>query len=469
MNCPYCGGSVPERMEECPFCGAPLPYSPPSHTSGGSLPSPVPASRRQRRALPAWGSFLLILALCAAAYGFVSLLFGSAPEAVTPAFHQSTGSVSGDASEQDVPSVPVLRYEDEADRAALSATYLRAEEIIPSLSMRYYLAQLDADALSAACLLYEAASDFSESCLMPPGISEDTLYNVFFLLEFDCPELLQVSFADGVSYTYDEMTGEVLDVTLTYRMTQEKYETAYDECRRVIDGLCAQAQYRSDSEKERLVFDYITQNCTYSLNARYADSAYGALVRGRAKCDGITYAATWLFQEMGMQCLSVAGYPTDGTVGHAWNLVEIDGKFHGLDITADVPQPYEELPVLYQAYNVPNSLILGTSELDESILWCGELPETGSMEESYYVLQGRYIPIGSDYSELLAEQMDEAYHETGWFSVQFESETEMNALFDGFDAVVDEWLDSAGADTAEYSCWTCEGYNVFYAEFSPAQ
>ena len=125
--------------------------------------------------------------------------------------------------------------------------------------------------------------------------------------------------------------------------------------------------------------------------------------------------------------------------------------------------------MLYQAYNVPNSLILGSSELDESILWCGELPETGSMEESYYVLQGRYIPTGSDYSELLSELMDEAYYETGWFSVQFESETEMDALFDGFDTVVDGWLDAAGADTAEYSCWTCEGYNVFYAEFSPTQ
>lgn len=466
MNCPYCGSSVPERMEECPFCGAPLPYSPPGPALRVSSPSPAP---KRRKPHPAWVSFLLILALCAAAYGIVSLIFGSVPEPLTPAFHQGTGSASGKASEQDVPSVPILRHDDDADRAALSETYLRAKEIIPSLSMRYYLTQLDADALSAACLLYEAASDFSEGCLMPSGISEDTLFNVFFLLEFDCPELLQVSFADGVSYTYDEASGEVLDVALTYRMTQDQYTEAYNECRRVIDDLCAQAQYLSDGEKERLVFDHITQNCIYSLNARYADSAYGALVRGRAKCDGITYAATWLFQEMGLRCLSVAGYPTDGTVGHAWNLVEIDGRFYGLDITADVPQPFEELPVLYQAYNVPNSLILGSSELDESILWCGELPETGSMEESYYVLQGRYIPTGSDYSELLSELMDEAYYETGWFSVQFESEAEMDALFDGFDAVVDGWLDAASADTAEYSCWTCEGYNVFYAEFSPTQ
>lgn len=427
MLCSHCGSRVSRRHHACPYCGAPV----------------------QKRRNPLTAVFVLLFLLSIP----LGLLFSARNNS---SFLQSPLS-----------ALPATKAE-EAARAERANAWLRAEEVIPDFSSRYYLSRLEPAPLSAACLLYEAAESFSPRCLLPDGLSEDDFFNLFFLMEFDCPELFQLDFGGEISYTYDEATSYVREVALPYRMDLAQYESARKACDRTAESLRAQADGRSDYEKELIVYDYLTQNCLYDTTARHADNAYGALVLGRAKCDGIAYAAAWLLRALDVPCLSAAGYPARDEVGHAWNLVELDGVWYGLDITPDVPEEDEKTPPLHQAVNVSDRCILAEYPvLDDAILWFGGLPEADSMAWSWYVLAGRYLPAGTDGSALLYDCFSEAYSGSGAFSLQFESADEMNALFDDFDRVVEDWMEQSGTEQLEYTCWTTEGYNVFYAEVHP--
>lgn len=424
MLCPHCGSRVSRRLHACPSCGAPVPT--------------------RRSPLAVIFALLLLISLP------LGLFFAARQD---PALVQSP--------------VSALR-EAKAEEAARTDAWLRAEDVIPDFSGRYYLSRLEQTPLSAACLLYEAAEAFEPTCVLPDGVTEDAFFQLFFLMEFDCPELLQLDFGGEVAYTYDEATGFVCEVTLPYRMTRSQCAEARAACEAVADALRTQAEGRSAYERELLVYDHLTQNCLYDTEARHADNAYGALVLGRAKCDGIAYAAEWLLRALDVPCLSVAGYPARGEIGHAWNLVELDGVWYGLDLTPDVPEEGEETPPLHQAVNVSDALIRREYPvLDDAISWFGALPEADSMARSWYVLAGRYVPAGTDTAELVARCLSEAYAQTGSFSLQFESAEELDALFDGFDRAVEAWMAERDTGGIEYTCWTTEGYNVFYAELRP--
>lgn len=427
MLCPHCGSRVSRRLHVCPYCGAPV----------------------QTRRNP----FAVI---------FTLLLLLSIPLGVL--FAARSGS---DRLQSPLSALHAAKAEDAA-RTERTGAWRRADDVIPGFSDRYYLSRLDQTPLSAVCLIYEAAEDFAPRCVLPDGVSEDDFFNLFFLMEFDCPELLQLDFGGEISYTYDETTGFVREVMLPYRMDRAQYASARAACELAAETLAAQAEGLSDYEKELLVYDHLTQNCLYDTTARHADNAYGALVLGRAKCDGIAYAAEWLLRVLDVPCLSVAGYPAHDAVGHAWNLVKLDGVWYGLDITPDIPEAHEETPPLHQAVNVSDELILAEYPvLDDAILWFGGLPKADSMARSWYVLAGRYLPAGDDGRALLYDCFSEAYYGSGSFSLQFESADEMNALFDDFDRVVEAWMEQDGAEQIEYTCWTSEGYNVFYAELRP--
>jgi len=81
-------------------------------------------------------------------------------------------------------------------------------------------------------------------------------------------------------------------------------------------------------------------------------NAYGALINGRAVCDGIASAFSLLAQKLGFECMVVIGksmYTVAATVNHAWNVVRIHDKYYHIDVTWDA-RNYEELGELSYSY-----------------------------------------------------------------------------------------------------------------------
>ncbi|MEH6978148.1 transglutaminase domain-containing protein, partial [Bacillus pseudomycoides] len=95
-----------------------------------------------------------------------------------------------------------------------------------------------------------------------------------------------------------------------------------------------------------------------------AYTAYEALVNRSAVCQGYTLLTYQLLKEAGIQSHIVTGMG-DGQA-HAWNLVNIDGKWYHLDTTFDDPVPDKEGRVTYSYFNMSDEQLSKDHSWDRS-------------------------------------------------------------------------------------------------------
>ncbi len=93
----------------------------------------------------------------------------------------------------------------------------------------------------------------------------------------------------------------------------------------------------SDYKKTEILHDYLAGIVTYESN--YDDqTAYGALVVGKAVCAGYTRAYQILLNRAGIPSFYVSGNACvhdDHMIPHAWNLLWLDGDCYYTDVTWD--------------------------------------------------------------------------------------------------------------------------------------
>lgn len=119
----------------------------------------------------------------------------------------------------------------------------------------------------------------------------------------------------------------------------------------------------------------------YDLNAPYAHNAYGALVDGKAVCDGYTKAFQYLLQRVGIQSFMVTGIGNG--VKHAWNIVRIDGKYYNVDLTWDD----QKSDIIYTYFNITDEEIKSLSHiLDKESE--GFAPVCTSTDANYFAVYG---------------------------------------------------------------------------------
>ncbi len=89
----------------------------------------------------------------------------------------------------------------------------------------------------------------------------------------------------------------------------------------------------TDLEKALVLHDYLAANCEYdyTLALDHIRDAYGPLVLKRAVCAGYAIAYAHLLRRAGIP----ADYIVSDYEDHAWNAVQIDGKWYHVDVTWD--------------------------------------------------------------------------------------------------------------------------------------
>lgn len=93
----------------------------------------------------------------------------------------------------------------------------------------------------------------------------------------------------------------------------------------------------SDYEIAHALHDYLINKVEY-LEVGDHQTAYGALVNGKAVCAGYARAYQLLLNRAGICCTYVCGdsfNPNGKKVPHAWNLLWLDGKCYYTDVTWD--------------------------------------------------------------------------------------------------------------------------------------
>lgn len=153
----------------------------------------------------------------------------------------------------------------------------------------------------------------------------------------------------------------------------EKINAAADE---LLKGITPSMP---EFEREMLLHDRLAKSITYDLNEKYAHTAYGALVNGRAVCDGYTQAFQYLLQRVGIQSFMVTGAGNGGN--HAWNIVRIDGKYYNVDLTWDD----QESDTFHAYFNLTDERIKEDHTFDTTVY---RIPECNSTDANYFAVYG---------------------------------------------------------------------------------
>ena len=109
---------------------------------------------------------------------------------------------------------------------------------------------------------------------------------------------------------------------------------------------------------------------------------YGALVKKESVCEGYAKSFKYLMDSVEIPCVIVAGEGTNSegsTENHAWNYVELDGKWYAIDCTWDDP-------IIIGGGKLSNSakykyFLKGESEFNQSHFPSGQFTENGKVFE----------------------------------------------------------------------------------------
>ncbi len=171
-------------------------------------------------------------------------------------------------------------------------------------------------------------------------ISREEAYNIIFQILNHNPGLFYVDGTVGTSY--NPTTNMVTSYKVTYLGTPEEIDQQRQELEEAADQAAAQTDISmTDVEKALTVHDYLVQNCEYDYDRlesgqlpNISHTAYGALVKGMAVCDGYGDAYTYIMEDkLGIPCELV----TSDAMAHAWNMIQIGGKWYHVDVTWDDP------------------------------------------------------------------------------------------------------------------------------------
>lgn len=183
------------------------------------------------------------------------------------------------------------------------------------------------------------------------NIPQDKMWTEIYHVLNAHPELFYVTVTSAY---YDRYTGMVAGYVFTYIGTKDtiaaetaRFQAEADKAVAYVDD--TMSQY----EKALAIHDYIILNCEYDEENFDADtvpgeshSAYGALVKKIAVCDGYAKAYQYIMSEkLGIDCQVV----TSDAMGHAWSLIKIDGSWYHADLTWDDPV-YDCIGRVYHDY-----------------------------------------------------------------------------------------------------------------------
>jgi transglutaminase/protease-like cytokinesis protein 3 len=153
----------------------------------------------------------------------------------------------------------------------------------------------------------------------------------------------------------------------------------------------------NEFDKALYIHDKLVQNCSYDENNydnfREPYSAYGALVKKRALCEGFSRAMQILLREAGIECRLIVGEGKGE--GHMWNLVKIDEMWYHVDSTWDVSKSV----IRHNYFNLNDKLIENDHEIDKDSKQKYKIPDCISLENNFYSKKAVKISTFDDNSK----------------------------------------------------------------------
>ena len=193
-----------------------------------------------------------------------------------------------------------------------------------------------------------------------PRVSGEALYNIFFQLRLDHPEIF---WATGFKYRYYENSGNLIFLP-EYLFEKAKIQEHQKAMASRVEKLVRPAKSMSELEKEKYVHDFICQNVRYDkLKKSYSHEIIGPLGQGVGVCEGIAKSVKVLLDALGVwNVIAICGNNPEKGIKyrHTWNIVKIGGTYYHLDATFDNSLGDEE--IRYDYFNLDDKNIFRDHE-----------------------------------------------------------------------------------------------------------
>ncbi len=244
----------------------------------------------------------------------------------------------------------------------------------------------------------------------------DDINRVNDILEFykaDHPEVFWIDETEPYYYS-------VNDGTLTMRVHFKSEGEALLSAKERLENALADAAESapddsSEYERELYIHDYLIGHCEYDDEAvelhQQTDSvraneqnAYGAMVEGKAVCEGYARAFQLLCDRLEVPCWVIQGqalgFEGEANVNHIWNCVRLDGEWYFVDVTWDDCDSRETIGAeQYFYFNLTTDELLkdhviapNYSDYSDSGMWYnGFVPECDSVDYYYFYLNAKTI------------------------------------------------------------------------------
>lgn len=143
---------------------------------------------------------------------------------------------------------------------------------------------------------------------------------------------------------YDRVNGRYcyrVEILPEYYLYLVQEQEITEKVKEILDGFGFDED-TSDYEKIRTIYDYVCRNIRYDTvhqkNPYYhmRSTSYAALIQRTATCQGYCVTLYRMLREVGIPARVVTGIGRGDL--HAWNVVELDGRYYYLDATWDAGQ-----------------------------------------------------------------------------------------------------------------------------------
>ena len=133
-----------------------------------------------------------------------------------------------------------------------------------------------------------------------PALEGEELYNVFFQMRLDHPEIFWVS---SYKYRYYKDSPNLIFIP-EYLFDKKKICEHQKAMTARVEKLIRLAQKLSEWEKEKYIHDFICENIRYDkLKKSYSHEIIGPLGQGVGVCEGIAKAVKVLLDALGVWCV----------------------------------------------------------------------------------------------------------------------------------------------------------------------
>ena len=253
----------------------------------------------------------------------------------------------------------------------------------------YPYSQFDKRGQALYDALYKGILNQEDEIRLPDTYNRLEYEKVYLTVSMQEPELISL---DKAYETSDLMQS----AKIHYAIKKDKADSMRDEMERVADEIIKKTKNAaSDMEKMLIIHDEIAMGCEYEEQWDIPDSAYTALVRGRAQCEGYAKAFAYVCRRAGLDVMLVTGKSGRGE-NHVWNKANMDGAYYNIDVTWDDVSGY----VTHSCFAIADALF-GDHLPD----YRGFTPPASGMDvtETYYYQRNLMVRNYSEFPEQIRQ------------------------------------------------------------------